>query len=71
MYSSSNVEGGKEKIAKPTDTKKEEVELVKDTKSIYGRKIRFMGKRSRPRKKSNANSDQVRAFEDKIKGCHK
>ena len=42
-------------------------ESTKETKS----KRRFMGKRCRPRKKSNANADQVKAFENKIKGCHK
>ena len=42
-------------------------EPAKETKS----KRRFMGKRCRPRKKSNANADQVKAFENKIKGCHK
>ena len=42
-------------------------ESTKETKS----KRRFMGKRYRPRKKSNANADQVKAFENKIKGCHK
>ena len=61
-------EGGKENVS---DTKPEVStdanEPVKETKS----KRRFMGKRCRPRKKSNANADQVRAFENKIKGCDK
>ena len=33
-------------------------------------KRRFKGKRCRPRKKSNANADQVKRFEEKMKGCH-
>ena len=64
----SHSESGKENLSAtspelPTDTN----ESVKETKS----KRRFMGKRVRPRKKSNANADQVKAFENKIKGCHK
>ena len=64
----SHSESGKENLSAtspelPVDTN----ESVKETKS----KRRFMGKRVRPRKKSNANADQVKAFENKIKGCHK
>ena len=49
------------------DEKKENAEKVSETKS----KRRFMGKRCRPRRKSNANAQQVKAFEEKIKGCAK
>ena len=57
---------GKENVG-IVEIKKDEGENVKETKS----KRRFMGKRCRPRKKSNANADQVKAFENKIKGCDK
>ena len=50
------------------EEKKENTEESSETKS----KRRFKGRRCRPRKKSNANAQQVKAFEDKIKGgCHK
>jgi hypothetical protein len=62
-----DVEIGKENVIAHSAIQKDEVEPVKDTKS----KRRFMGKRSRPRKKSNANADQVKKFEDKITGCDK
>ena len=61
-----NIDSGKENVV-ILDIKKDEVEDVKETKS----KRRFMGKRCRARKKSNANADQVKAFENKIKGCDK
>ena len=43
-----------------------ELQAGSETKS----KRRFKGKRCRPRKKSNANADQVKRFEEKMKGCH-
>ena len=72
------MDGGKEvAVSKPVkkheniwealDVKKDEPDPVIETKP----KRRFKGKRCRPRKKSNANADQVKKFEEKINGCDK
>ncbi len=59
---------GEKNCVATVDENKENTEKGMETKS----KRRFKGKRCRPRKKSNANAQQVKAFEDKIKGgCHK
>ena len=62
-----DIDDAKKNNAEQTeDMNTNELQAGSETKS----KRRFKGKRCRPRKKSNANADQVKRFEEKMKGCH-